>query len=68
MTLYWQIDGGAVSSTPASRVDGNELVAANPTIPITSGSDLAMWFQATSVYGCDAWDSVYGANYHFAIR
>jgi hypothetical protein len=68
ITLYWQLDGGAVNSTSASRVDGDVLVAADPTIPVTGGSDLALWFEATSVYGCDAYDSAYGANYHFQIQ
>jgi hypothetical protein len=26
-----------------------------------------MWFQVTSVWGCDAYDSSLGANYHFAV-
>jgi uncharacterized protein YraI len=68
VTMYWQVDGGAVQSTSASRVDGNELVAADPLLAVPAGADLAMWFEATSAYGCDAWDSAYGANYHFAIE
>lgn len=68
VTMFWQVDGGAVQSTPASIVAGNALVAADPTITIAQGSDLAMWFEATSVYGCVAWDSLYGANYQFTIE
>jgi hypothetical protein len=66
--MYWQVDGGAVQSALASRIDGDELVAADPLVTVPPGADLAMWFEATSAYGCDAWDSAYGANYHFAIE
>ena len=68
VTMYWQVDGGTVQSALASRSTGTALVAADLQIAIPHGSDLAMWFEATNLYGCDAYDSASGANYHFAIR
>jgi hypothetical protein len=68
VTMFWQVDAGAVQSTPASLVEGDALVAADPTITIPQGSALALWFEATSSYGCVAWDSQYGANYQFTIQ
>jgi hypothetical protein len=66
--MFGQVDGGAVQTTPASLVEGDALVSADPTITIPQGAALAMWFEATSSYGCVAWDSQYGANYQFTIQ
>ena len=41
---------------------------AQPTIPLSFKGDLAMWFQVTNIWGCNAWDSNYGSNYHFTIN
>lgn len=68
VTMHWQVDGGSVHDVMAARADGANLVAADPVITMPRGHDLAMWFEATSVYGCDAFDSAYGANYHFTIE
>jgi hypothetical protein len=67
IALYWQVDGGAVTQLAADVPDGADLAPADPIITVPSGSDLAMWFAATSVYGCEAWDSDFGANYRVAI-
>ncbi len=68
ITLHWQVDGGAVHDAMAGRPDGAQLVPADPVITVPRGQDLAMWFEATSVYGCHAWDSANGANYHVTIE
>jgi len=67
ITLHWQVDGGEVHDTYAARPDGTFLAPADPVITVPRGHDLALWFEATSVYGCHAYDSDYGANYHVAI-
>jgi hypothetical protein len=59
ITLHWQVDGGAVHDASA--------LATDPVITVPRGHDLAMWFEATNVYGCHAYDSANGANYHVAI-
>ncbi len=68
VTAHWQVDGGAVHDVAAGRADGSQLVAADPVITVPRGHDLALWFEATSIYGCHAWDSAYGANYHVTIE
>jgi hypothetical protein len=68
ITGYWQVDGGAVHALAVSRADGAELVAADPSFVVPGGRDLALWFEATNVWGCHEWDSDYGANYHVAIE
>ena len=68
ITAHWQVDGGAVHDVTVTRASGADLVPADPAIAIPRGHDLALWFEATSYYGCDAFDSAYGANYHFTIE
>ena len=51
-----------------SRADGETLVASDPQVTVPRGHDLALWFEATSVWGCHAYDSAYGANYHVTIE
>lgn len=67
ITGYWQVDGGEVHSLMVTRAQGSELVPADPTITVPRGRELALWFEATSVWGCHAYDSDYGANYRFSI-
>lgn len=67
ITGHASIDGGdelLVSFTP-SRDDATVLEGLVGTLP--SGGDLSLYFTVTSRWGCIAYDSDYGANYHFAI-
>ena len=68
IAMHWQVDGGAVHDAYAARANGSYLAPADPVIAVPSGHDLALWFEATSIYGCHAWDSSYGANYHATIN
>ncbi|HUS30925.1 MAG TPA: DUF6209 family protein [Kofleriaceae bacterium] len=68
ITAHYQVDGGAVKTLPVTRAEGSTLVAADPTLAVPRGHDLALWFSATSAYGCHAYDSNMNANYHFAIE
>lgn len=67
VTMHYRIDGGEVKTMLVSRADGPDLVAADPTLTIPRGDALELWFSATNVYGCNAYDSNLGGNYHFAI-
>ncbi len=67
VTGYYQVDGGAVKSVAVSRADGPDLVPADPTIIVAHGSELSLWFEATSRWGCHAYDSNLGANYSYDI-
>ena len=51
----------------ATRAAGDQMVAGDPDIVMPNGHDVALWFEATSIWGCHAWDSSNGANYHFTI-
>lgn len=68
ITGWYAIDGGEAHSFAASKPDGGTLLAADPAITVGDGRDLAVWFEATSIWGCHDWDSDFGANYHFAIE
>ena len=65
---FWQVDGGSVHGLAVATATGSELVAADPSFAVPRGRDLALWFEATSVWGCHAYDSANGANYHVAIE
>jgi hypothetical protein len=68
ITGYWQVDGGPVRTLAVAVAAGPELVAADPTLVVPAGRDLAFWFEATNVWGCHAWDSAFGENFHIAIE
>jgi hypothetical protein len=67
-TAYYEVSGGTVSST----VLGGTAVAGggNPSfvIPNDPGNDLVLWFSISNASGCTAYDSAYGANYHFSLQ
>ena len=67
VTLNYQVDGGAVKQVLVTRAQGPDLVPADPEITLPRGRDLALWFEATNRWGCHAYDSNDGANYHIAI-
>jgi hypothetical protein len=62
----FRINGGATSGfTIAGLMEpaGNKVTVALPT-----SGDLEVWFVNTSKYGCVAYDSDYGRNYHFKVE
>ena len=68
ITMNYQFDGGAVKKVLVTRAEGPNLVPADPEITVSRGRDLAIWFEATNRWGCHAYDSNNGANYHIAIQ
>jgi hypothetical protein len=68
VTMHYKVDGGAVQTMIVTRPDGSDLVAADPELTVPRGSDLELWFSASSVYGCNAYDSNLGANYRYSIQ
>ncbi|HEY4176718.1 MAG TPA: DUF6209 family protein [Kofleriaceae bacterium] len=68
ITANYRVDGGAVKQVPVTRADGEDLVASDPEITVKNGSDLELWFETNNRYGCHAYDSAGGANYHFGIE
>jgi hypothetical protein len=63
---HYRINGGPVSSFEAGGLSPSHGTSL-PVIALTAPGDLEMWFENTSAWGCDAYDSDYGKNYHFAI-
>jgi hypothetical protein len=58
-----------VTTLTAAHEDASApLVVADSTLVVPRGDDLELWFEATNVYGCLAYDSNLGANHHFAIE
>lgn len=68
VTMHYKVDGSAEKTTLVSRADGADLVAADPALLVPRGHDLEVWFSATNTYGCHAYDSNLGGNYHYVIR
>ena len=68
ITAHYQVDDGAVKSLVVTRSEGSTLVAGDPAITVPRGHEIAMWFDATSAYGCHAYDSNMNANYRFTIE
>ncbi len=64
----YAVDGGASHTITVERTEGAMLVAADPVITVPHGSDLALWFSTSDVWGCHDYDSQAGANYHFTIE
>jgi len=66
ITGYWQLNGGPVSSFEAGGFSPSHSTG-QPQITVPGSGDLAIWFQNTSRWGCNAYDSDYGKNFHFKI-
>ncbi|MGH7283598.1 MAG: DUF6209 family protein [Polyangiaceae bacterium] len=65
ISAFYRVNGGPISSVTVGGhvADPSET----PTFPLTAAGDLEIWFQNTSMWGCSAYDSAYGANYHFTV-
>jgi hypothetical protein len=66
ITGYHTLNGGPVGSFEAgghSPSQGTEP----PVFTVEASGDLALWFHNTSVWGCSAYDSNYGANWHVPV-
>ncbi len=68
VTGYFRVSGGEVRTfTAAGFSPTHDAADRTITLPPAMGTtDLELWFENTSVWGCQAWDSDYGRNFHFA--
>lgn len=65
VTAFLRVNGGPISSfAVAGLLPGGPENTVNLPAKIGS-SDVELWFQNTSMWGCMAWDSNYGQNFHF---
>ena len=67
ITGFYQVGDGEVVSFTAARPDQQGNVTNKATITLPGKGDLKVWFQNNNAFGCNAWDSVFGANYHFTV-
>jgi uncharacterized protein YraI len=68
ITGYASLAGAAATSWDTGRVSGSTRVAVNQVIALPRSGTLALWFQQTNRWGCQAWDSRAGMNYRFAVQ
>lgn len=68
VTLFYQVDGRSKKQLLVTRANGADLESSDPEITVPRGGDLSMWFEAVNRWGCHAYDSALGANYHIAIE
>lgn len=64
ITAQYRVDGGPIENVV---VAGNGA-SAEPRITLSHRGDLELWFQNTNRWGCVAYDSNLGANYHFDVN
>lgn len=67
ITGYYRLGGGDVRSFEAGGLSPSGGASA-PTLALDRAGDLEIWFQNTSRWGCSAFDSDFGRNYHFTVK
>jgi hypothetical protein len=67
ITGYWKIGGGDVHSFEAGGFSPSGG-SAQPILALDQSGDLQIWFQNNNLWGCNAYDSNFGSNYHFAVQ
>jgi len=67
ITGYWKIGDGPVRSFEAGGFSPSGGTQP-PVLKLDASGDLQVWFQNTSLWGCSAYDSDFGKNYHFAVK
>ena len=65
ITGFWRIGDGPVRTFEAGGHSASG--GADPTLTLDASGDLQIWFQNTSRWGCSAYDSNLGDNYHFDV-
>jgi hypothetical protein len=67
ITGYFSVDGGQPKTFDVTTTEDRRRVAREAIINLPSGGDLAFWFVNTDRYGCVAYDSDFGNNFHFPL-
>ncbi len=69
-TGHFRVAGGLLHDffAAGSNPDGSQQgVAPSFVLPARAG-DLDLWFETGGLWGCHAWDTNYGQNFHFAVN
>lgn len=69
VTGYYRIGSSETKSFTAAGFHPEGPSDGTITIPAAMGdTDLELWFENTSVWGCQSWDSNFGGNFHFVTH
>lgn len=66
ITAFYSVNGGPPGTLDVAGYQPTPQPQA-PVFTLPAGGDLAVWFQITSAWGCSAYDSNFGSNYHFTV-
>lgn len=67
ITGYFSVDGAEAESFAVTELRDGTTTAIDATLEVPRGAEIAFWFQSSNRWGCVAYDSDFGADYHFAI-
>ena len=65
ITGFWRIGEGPIRMFEAGGLSPSG--GADQAFVLDASGDLQIWFQNTSRWGCSAYDSNHGQNYHFGV-
>ncbi len=63
ISAHYRLNGGPEEAITVAGLNAD----ADPRLQIDDAGDLEVWFQAVNRWGCVAYDSDFGANYHFVV-
>ncbi|MCY1061149.1 DUF6209 family protein [Nannocystis sp. SCPEA4] len=67
--VHYRFDGGPAQYALVTAAEGNVQVPAPAVLDVPAGAgEVELWFENQDYYGCKTWDSLFGANYHFALE
>ena len=65
--VYWG-DDGEEQTIGLTEIVGDEIRATDAILTVPEGEKLSMYFYVNNTWGCIAYDSDFGANYHFEVE
>ena len=69
ISMFTRVDGGTVTSEELEVTALGTRIQGPGHVRIPAGAkSIAFWFENDDAYGCNEWDSSYGANYTFAVH
>lgn len=68
ITGFAALGGDEAQTFATGRPDGADREEIDAVLPLPRAGELALWFQVSSLGGCNAYDSNGGANYTFVVE